>query len=175
MLIHAVTDYIITRKRPASHPKITPLSIEKLVYYAQGWHLAIRDELLFDEDIQAWRLGPVVPSLYKRFRFLRDKPISSDSQITNPKGMLAPASMAVIDQVLSWYGQYSGPQLVEMTHKENPWIVTWGDRAADAEGHDVIDLELINSFFQMQRKCFLDQAYSGIPSGKSIKLLESII
>ena len=46
---------------------LTQLHLHKLLYYAQGWSLAAWGERLFDEAIQAWRHGPVVPSVYPSF------------------------------------------------------------------------------------------------------------
>ena len=43
---------------------ISNLKLQKLVYYAQGFYLALHDEALFPEDIEAWTHGPVVPVLY---------------------------------------------------------------------------------------------------------------
>src|SRR6478735_8493369 len=47
---------------------LSNLKLQKLLYYAQGWHLALRGEPLFREDLQAWSHGPVVPSVYRAFR-----------------------------------------------------------------------------------------------------------
>ena len=44
--------------------QITQMKLHKLLYYAAGWHLGFTGEPLFDEDIEAWQYGPVVPSIY---------------------------------------------------------------------------------------------------------------
>ena len=61
-----VADYII-RSAHESGELITNLKLQKLVYYAQAWHLALFDEPLFDDPIEAWVHGPVVSSLYSKF------------------------------------------------------------------------------------------------------------
>lgn len=48
-----------------SGDSITPLKLQKLIYYAQAWSLALPERAypLFDEDMQAWAHGPVVESV----------------------------------------------------------------------------------------------------------------
>src|ERR1700680_3484243 len=46
---------------------ITPLKMQKLVYFAHGWHLALTGRPLLSEPIQAWEYGPVIPTIYKEF------------------------------------------------------------------------------------------------------------
>nr|WP_293017994.1 type II toxin-antitoxin system antitoxin SocA domain-containing protein [Moorena sp. SIO3I8] len=38
------------------------MKLQKLLYYAQSLHLALYDQPLFDEEIQAWRSGSCVSS-----------------------------------------------------------------------------------------------------------------
>ena len=40
------------------------MSLQKLLYYVQAWHLAITDRPLFEEQIKAWKDGPVVPQVW---------------------------------------------------------------------------------------------------------------
>ena len=47
---------------------ITPLKMQKLVYFAHGWHLAFRGTPLIEDEFQAWEYGPVVPTLYHEFK-----------------------------------------------------------------------------------------------------------
>ncbi|WP_208932366.1 Panacea domain-containing protein [[Haemophilus] ducreyi] len=51
---------------------ISNLKIQKLVYYAQGFSLAINNKPLFSEKIQAWTHGPVTPELYNKM-CIRDR------------------------------------------------------------------------------------------------------
>ncbi|WP_366513810.1 type II toxin-antitoxin system antitoxin SocA domain-containing protein [Planktotalea sp.] len=53
------------------------MKLQKLVYIAYGWHLALSGKKLFTEEIEAWKHGPVVPSLYHEFKHLRENPITS--------------------------------------------------------------------------------------------------
>ena len=42
---------------------VSNLKLQKLLYYVQGFHLAVFGEPLFEEEIEAWMYGPVVPSV----------------------------------------------------------------------------------------------------------------
>lgn len=54
---------------------LTNLKLQKLLYYAQGHHLAWAGAPLFREDLQAWSHGPVVPEVYRAFKDFGSEPI----------------------------------------------------------------------------------------------------
>src|SRR5947207_6082839 len=54
---------------------VDPLQIQKLVYFSQGWHLALTDRSLIKEIIQAWPYGPVIPALFHEFKRWGNAPI----------------------------------------------------------------------------------------------------
>jgi uncharacterized phage-associated protein len=121
--INQLCDYIIT-KISASGETMSNLKLQKLAYYADAWYLAFFDEKLVDEGFQAWIHGPVSRAIYNRFS--SSKSLYSDITIadctlglTFHQFRLQPAH---IDSVLEVYGAFTGAQLEDMTHKEEPWI-----------------------------------------------------
>src|SRR3569832_2414943 len=61
-----VTRYFIVRAyEDGIEAEMTNMKVQKLLYYAQSLYLALYDKPLFDEEIQAWRYGPVYPPAYK--------------------------------------------------------------------------------------------------------------
>lgn len=98
---------------------ITPLKLQKLVYYCQGFHLAMFDQLLFPEKIEAWLHGPVVPELYHYFKESKDSIVPTPSHLEN-NGLTEP-QIELLDDVLETYGQFSAWRLRNMTHEEAPW------------------------------------------------------
>ena len=64
--LHDVCDYIISRVCNAGS-SMNELKLQKLLYYAQAWHLAVFGSRLFDERFQAWVHGPVCRAIYDRF------------------------------------------------------------------------------------------------------------
>ena len=63
-----IAQYFIQLSEPNTSYYITPSKLQKLLYYAQGWHLALHGKVLFEEDIIARESGPVVLSVEKRFK-----------------------------------------------------------------------------------------------------------
>lgn len=112
-----VADYIICKMRE-SGDLITNLQLQKLVYYAQAWFLALYDDgPLFEEPIQAWVHGPAQPKLYGRFKKYGWRPITEE--IDSPK--LSRRECAHIKEVLKVYGGFTATQLEILTHSEAPW------------------------------------------------------
>src|SRR4051812_39910789 len=57
--------------------QISPLKLQKLVYFAHGWYLALAGKPLIEERVQAWQFGPVIPTLYREFKRYGNSPIAS--------------------------------------------------------------------------------------------------
>jgi len=123
---------------------ITHLKLQKLLYYAQGIALAVFGKPIFDEDILAWKHGPVVLSVYEEYKECGSDPIEvirteDDDRIL--EAMEADESNRnVLEATFTNYGKYSAWHLRNMTHDERPWKET--------ALNDVISKELIKKFFR---------------------------
>jgi uncharacterized phage-associated protein len=107
---------------------ITHLKLQKLLYYAQGFHLALFGGMpLFNDRIEAWEHGPVVPSLWDVYRGYGSSPIPP-AEGFDPSVALAAEDRQLLDDVWNTYGQFSAWRLREMTHREPPWreAYAWG-------------------------------------------------
>lgn len=124
-------NYLLTLESESAGDLISNLKLQKLLYYAQGIHLAMHDKPLFDEAIQAWQHGPVVASVYHRFKEY------GAGAIPAPEGFdverLPEQAREVLDDVHTVYGQFSAWRLREMTHAEPPWRNTYEEGAANVE------------------------------------------
>lgn len=102
---------------------LTHLKLQKLLYYAQGFHLAIFGQPLFPDEIQAWDHGPVVSSMWAVFRQYGNMPIPA------PEGdcvtSLTEEQRDLLNDVWNAYGQFSAWKLRNMTHAETPWRNTY--------------------------------------------------
>jgi uncharacterized phage-associated protein len=97
---------------------ITPLKLQKLLYYAQGWYLAINDRELFKEDFEAWAHGPANPAIYDKY-----KKYGRDSiDYPNENSKIANGVLDFLYTIWSTYGIYDGKYLENLTHSETPWI-----------------------------------------------------
>lgn len=123
--------------------EITNLKLQKLLYYAQAWHLAFGDSPLFDADFEAWVHGPVVPSVFRRFKEYRWTPIMADVDA------VADAKLrGYLGEVLNKYGQMSAPQLERLSHREDPWKEARRGCAPDASSNAVISKDSMKKFYR---------------------------
>ncbi len=104
---------------------VTNKKLQKLLYFAQGWFLALNNEnfsdkpsVLFIEDFEAWRHGPVVPNSYFEYRRNGSDAIPCDFNYTcNLKEEVE----QVLEDVLNVYDKYNGNQLESISHQQDPW------------------------------------------------------
>lgn len=118
MPAHDVAKYFVSLVDEEAGDSISNLKLQKLLYYAQGAHLALYDEPLFREPIKAWIHGPVVPSVYHEYKPFGAGPIKVEK--VNFDDYSAPVR-EVLDEVNSVYGQFTAGKLRAMTHNEPPW------------------------------------------------------
>lgn len=129
---------------------ITNLKLQKLVYYAQAWNLAIFGRPLFQEEFEAWVHGPVLPSLYQEFKEFRWKPIERDLDETSYNKIrlqLGQEISELLDEIIEEYCSLSGHELEQLTHAEEPWVRARNGCACDAICHNIIDKGLMEQYY----------------------------
>lgn len=109
---------------------VTHLKVQKLLYFAQAWHMLGLDRPLFDEELQAWPHGPVEPSVWRAFRDHRWNPIPAPEGDVD-EGLEAD-TLGILQQVRDIYGAYSAKKLEEMSHAERPWQMARAGLAPEA-------------------------------------------
>lgn len=115
-----VANYILWREeRFEGSEGITPLKLQKLVYYCQGFHLAMFSNVLFPEEIEAWLHGPVVSELYHFFKKAGDEIVAAPLEFEET--IFSANQRELLDEVIESYGQFSAWRLRNMTHEELPW------------------------------------------------------
>lgn len=113
-----VISYIFEQLR-----EVTPLTLQKLLYFVQGLYYSRYRKPLFTDECQAWVHGPVYSEIYDMFRDFRYDPID-DPRFELLKGKshkLDEEEKEVIDLVVNTFGMYGGKTLERITHKESPW------------------------------------------------------
>lgn len=97
---------------------LSPLKLQKLLFYAQAWYAANTGERLFEDDIFAWKHGPVVEEVYHEYKQYGSQNLAE--LIT--KDITEDTSLAdTLKSVLNVYGNMSAYELVARTHKEEVW------------------------------------------------------
>lgn len=118
-----VARYILSRQDQNAGDTISNMKLQKLVYYAQGFALAITGKPLFQEVIEAWEHGPVAPALYREYKQYEAGAIPPPSESTEQ--LAAPFDdnqLEILGEVCTVYGQYSAWKLRNFTHEESPWL-----------------------------------------------------
>ena len=138
-----IAQYFINHSYDGQLDDVTNLKLQKLLYYAQGYSLALYDEPLFNEDIMNWDHGTVVPCIYHEFKCFGNQIIQSTPNFDMTK--FSQQVKNVLELVCRDYAKYSGWNLREMTHNESPWINT--------KRNEVITQDSIKSFFNERLSC----------------------
>ncbi len=123
----------------------TPMKLQKLCYYAQGYALA-EGRQWFDEDFQAWQHGPVIPELYTEYKHFQWKQISNEIKPENIEEDI------FLTDIVSAYGRYDGAALSTMTHRESPWIDARGDIDESLGSDATIPKDSIKKYFESKLK-----------------------
>jgi uncharacterized phage-associated protein len=101
---------------------ISNMKLQKLVYFAQGFYAAFHNGApLFNDEIQAWKYGPVIPELYHKFKIYFAGPIPPGHpyQVQEP---LNANELAVVNWVYANLGRYTAVQLSDFSHAQgSPW------------------------------------------------------
>lgn len=114
-----IAEYFLTLCEPEAGDTLSNLKIQKLCYYAQGFHLAIFGKPLFEEPILAWTHGPVIESLY--FTYKQYGSGSVPIPETYDFSVFSNEIKEMLNDVYTVYGQFSAWKLRNMTHEEAPW------------------------------------------------------
>lgn len=138
--LNTVQEAIIFLHRKMFDESPSPMKLQKLCYYAQGFALAEGHEL-FPEDFQAWQHGPVLQSLYWEYQAFKWRQIDCD--VSEPKL----PQLDLIENVVAAYGRYDGAALSTMTHREKPWIDARGDLPESSGSNEVISKDSMKRFF----------------------------
>lgn len=113
--------YFIERASEVDENDLTNLKLQKLLYFAQGEYLAQKRKPLFNDQIEAWDLGPVIKDVYNQFKFCGSFPVTVFDTKTK-KISIDKKTRDFLDRIWDRYGKYSAAYLVEKTHKSNsPW------------------------------------------------------
>ena len=121
----------------------TPMHVLKLVYISHGWTLGLYGRSLINEPAEAWRYGPVVPSVYHRYKSFRGDPITTEP--VDRSDAFDDEQRDVIQQVHEVYGDFTALQLSALTHKPGtPWDVTYREYGAGV----IIRNELIRDYYK---------------------------
>ncbi len=138
-----LADYLIAESRERGE-LLTPLKLQKLIFYADAWHMALYDDEITPEKFQAWVHGPVALSHYHRFKELRWHPIMEEVERPN----LGDELRSHLDEIIDVFGSETATALEIMTHSEEPWLAARGDIPEDDPCNNYISKALTKRYYR---------------------------
>ncbi|MEG4277338.1 DUF4065 domain-containing protein [Microcoleus sp. MON1_C1] len=124
--------------------EINVYKLQKLVYYAQAWHLGVYGKPLFDADFQAGIHGPVIPDLLEKYqRQFSWEQITE--KIEQPK--LPQKVGQFLEEVAEAYFEYDDETLERMICSEMPWLEARGNVPRDESCHGIISHESMKKYY----------------------------
>lgn len=158
-----IANFFLDKAEEEGQP-ISAMKLQKLVYIAYGWYLALMGKRLFEEDIEAWQHGPVIPSLYHEFKRFRGSPIEGRATIYDydSNDLSIPGvdqgdedTLSILGRVWNIYHPFSGWALRGKTHQPGtPWHQVYDP----GEMSKPIPDELIAEHFRDRISAYLDAA-----------------
>lgn len=141
-----VAKYFLAQNDKDAGDNTSNLKLQKLLYYAQGFHLAMFDSPLFSEEIQAWQHGPVVPEVYRQYKEYGSEGIPCPTDFN--QYIFDSKTINFLNDIYEAFGQFSAWKLRNMTHEEPPWIKAQEQESAwDSK---VITHESMKEYFKTQ-------------------------
>jgi uncharacterized phage-associated protein len=157
---------------PEDSDCLCPMRLQKLLYYVQGWSLALRGRPMFAEHIEAWKFGPVVPEIYQRFKPFGIEIIKPE-EAGEPEN-LTPTDRRFTESIWSEYKAYSATKLREMSHRETPWKDARHGLPPESRSSEVISNEALHSFFSQQAAAVPSRLLDGIGPQEMWKSFEEM-
>lgn len=118
---------------------VSPLKLQKLLYYAQVWSFVKFKRKLFKDDILAWVYGPVVYNIWDEFKYVKK---GSSIPITRLKEYdFTYKDKMFLEEVWNAYGHLSSAQLVDLTHSEKPWRISRIGYLDNEPGNTIISID----------------------------------
>lgn len=124
----AVANAFIEKAKKGQVSNLTPMKLQKLLFYTQSWHLKLRGgQPLFDDLFARWKFGPVIPQVYHLLKKYGSSDVNDKISIIidGDDGFkrITPTiqsddldAIALIDKIIEVYGKYSGTELSNLTH-----------------------------------------------------------
>ena len=146
----AVANFFIKKRK--EERGIPLMKLIKLCYFAHGFTLALNDDILIDEYAEAWKYGPVYPSIFHEFKAVGlIKKLATRYNLELEKieewhSDFSDYESSIMEKVNDIYGKMTGRELSIITHRENsPWAKAW-KKGENIRGFSICNKEIKNYF-----------------------------
>ena len=139
-----VAEYFIDKAHKEGRV-ITNKKLQKVIYYAQAWSLALRDKPIFKDQIEAWIHGPVVNSVYQKYKKYGFGTIEEKVDV---EGLFTENEKKFLDNVWRVYGKKDAEYLELLTHNEEPWQLAREGVEQEKKSKNVISHKLMKIYYR---------------------------
>lgn len=128
-----IANYLLVKASQAEGEaaNISNLKLQKLLYYVQGFHTVLFKRPAFDDRMEAWLHGPVLPAIYHEFKQYGNGQISAPS--LEAIDQIDDQTAELVDEVFDVYAKHSAWHLRNLTHEEEPWIKNYDAQTGSSE------------------------------------------
>ena len=140
--IDLIAEYIIKTCQ-----EITPLALQKILYYSQAFYMVFFGEVLFKDNCEAWVHGPVYTKIYNKYKEYGSSNINIDV-IDDVDEIIDEEKKELVDVIIKCFGYYSGKALEKMTHYEAPWIKSRKGLSYAEKSNNIILKEDMMEYFE---------------------------
>ena len=130
---------------------LTQMKLQKMVYFAHGYHLAKYAQPLIEEPIQAWKFGPVIPQIYYDYKLYGSDLIMNTNYLSIPYELeekefesLSASAKDAIEYTWAVTKNISAAKLSSWTHEPaSPWAQVYNENDRET----VIKDDIIKQYF----------------------------
>lgn len=140
--VNDVASFFVDWANKSEEEHMTNLWLNKLLFFAQGQHLARYGTPLFEDTIEAWNYGPVVPAIYRKYKVCGRNPIPTVDDEYTPSNFSREEQILLAD-ILREYGAYTASTLVSMTHQPN---TPWSNAYVEGENNEITVVAMMDFF-----------------------------
>jgi len=116
-----IAKYIIKYCNKSNLP-ISNLKLQKLLYFIQAAFLVEKEHTCFSDEIEAWDFGPVVPAVYYKYKIYGGTNIPYMNSDENLFEIIFQEDKDIINRIINDCAKYTASMLVDITHKQTPWL-----------------------------------------------------
>lgn len=136
--VTSVASYFIEQSSNLPENDLTNLKLQKILFYAQAESLQKTGKIIFEDSVEAWKYGPVVPAAYNWLKGCGAYPITTFDITTSTDGIDEPTE-SLLSSIWKKYSKYSAGYLVDRTHEDgSPWKNAYSDTKNNVISNDSI-------------------------------------
>ena len=128
--------------------EVDPLSLQKILYFANGLSKQVINKALFEDEPMAWIYGPVYGEIYDCFSCFKGNKIDYNELLKNREFDLSEEEKEYLNVIIEDFGCYSGSLLREMSHLTTPWIHTREGLSEEEYSSRIMEKKEIDDYFK---------------------------